>query len=290
LDVVPTLDQIIERSDILPFEFAEGAAGIMYTCNGGFIDFGHLLDQIELTHYYHHYLTKGGANTETSTIPIYGFDKGTVTFKQKVPEADRATTAASIVFDESVFYELFSYWILSPGMHNSGFSPEDLVSNYIGVRVAERALQSTNKRFERAVDDELAAVLDLLEPRTKAQTQAAFDAINGTWVESTTSRLVFFDDDFLFRRNFNFSPISPCFVTAAGTGCSGTPAFPSSIPSSFPPTITDRYEAEFKVKNDDAKAKLGATVKRSEFANKLTAILTDAEGRPHGPGSFQCPP
>jgi hypothetical protein len=266
---------ILDEADVTSsYTFGGGPTGIMYTCNGGFLDFGHLFDYVDLTLYYYHFLTKDGANVPGKTIPLY-HNSGTVTIKQNVPEVDRPTTAASIAFDFSVFYEILTYWRTGVGRHNSSFSPEDLVSNYLGTRVAERALKAKGKKFDAAVNAELKLVLGLLLPRTKAQTDEALKAIDKIWVTDVRSMAAMNFEDYLKRRNFTFSSIAPCFVTAPAIGCTGTPAFPSSLGTSYPASIRDLYDVEYIVDHPQPKAKLGNTVARGSFSSLITTIRAD---------------
>lgn len=171
-----------------------------------------------------------------------------------------------------------TYWVSGAGQHNSSFSPEDLVSNYIGTRVAERAKKSTIKPFDAAVRSELKAVLQLLIPCTSAQTQAAFDAIDGIWAKDVNSGLLlllFSDDQWLLRRNVNRNPIRPCYVTAAGTGCAGAPAFPSELGTGYPESIRNTYDARYAVFRSEAVGRLGSTMRKADFASLIADITND---------------
>ncbi len=293
---------IVEATILTPYTYRTNPKnGLIYTCNGGFIDTGHLLDHIDLTYYYYQVLTKGGGN-KPGTFPIFATygKEGTVTIKSKVADADVPTLAASIAFDQSVFYEILTYWemealILRGGEHNSSFSPDDLVSNYTGTRIAERALKSIqsnpNTTFDNAVTAEIKTVFGLLKPCTATQTAAAFTAITNSWVGDPNARLAINNDRYTRRRNFNYLNISPCYVTTAGTGCTGTPAYPSEIPTSFPAAITVAYDVEWSLvagSEDKVKQKIGATVKKANFATLITAMKADAATRyPDGPS--ECP-
>jgi hypothetical protein len=268
---------ILEESEVTKYTYGFSTSGLMYTCNGGFLDFGHVFDNIELTFYYHHFLTKGGANTPGKTFT--GNDGEKLTIKTAIAAADRPTVAASMAFDAGVFHEIITYWVSGGGAHNSSFSPEDLVSNYVATRIAERALKATGKKFDEAVRDELKKVLALLKPCTKAQTKAALQAIDGTWVTDVTGGT--FDqeldsDDYLKHRNVNVASIAPCYVSAPGTGCGATPAFPASdLGTSYPNSIRDSYDAEYVVSVASARTKLGAKLKKSSFTSSISAITSD---------------
>lgn len=273
--MLSTYHDIFEEIDVLKYRWGD-PGGVMYTCNAGFLDFGHLFDFAEITTYYHHFLTKGGANVPGKSFA--GFWQDRVTIKSNIAASDRPTVAASITFDFSVFYEIMTYWVSGPGKHNSSFSPEDLVSNYIGVRVAERAVRNTGMNISLAIRKELKAVLPLLGPRDTFQSQAAYAAIDGIWVKHVGGLIgfAFEDDDYLLRRNLNYRPISPCYVTAAGTGCTGSPAFPSDLGTSFPDNIRDSYDMEFTVWESEAQTRLGKKVKRADFPRLVADIRADS--------------
>lgn len=272
-----TMHRIVDEADIGAYQLGKGTTGLMYTCNGGFIDFGHLFDYVDQTAYYHHYVAKADASDPKKKL-IPGYPNGKVIMKTNSAAADWPTVAASIAFDYSIFHEIESYWIMFPGMHNSAFSPEDLVSNYTGARIAERALRvvkATGKKFDDAVTAELKTVLGLLQPRTKAQTEAAFRAITGSWVTDAFSELALGNNGYLKRRNVNHAPIRPCFVSDPGTGCAGVPAYPSAIGTSFPAAISSSYDAEYVV-DSDAQYRLGSTVKKADFVRLISDITTHA--------------
>ena len=275
-------DTIVESGDVTSYTPGKPLEGLMYTCNGGFIDFGHLFDNLELTLYYNFFLTKGGLNKAGDRITIFN-SEGTVTLKKPVPTVDAPMIAASIAFDYSVFYEILTYWINFPGSHNSSFSPEDLVSNYTGVRIAEKALSTPGKTLNTALQDELKRVLGLLDARSRAQTFAALTAISGVWVLNADDETALGLNGYLLRRNYSV-PIAPCFVTAAGTGCTGTPAYPAALPNTFPSHIAGYYDVEFDVPILNVKARnmLGSTVKKSSFTKAVTDIKADkpASGTP----------
>lgn len=288
----PVGEQVVDTTKLGPYKLDGGdVVGIVYTCRGGFIDFAHLRDLVGLTYYYHHALTKGGANVVGKKIlqyPIIGRPPlGGVTIKKNVPAADRIDVAASMAFDQSVFYEIETYWqddFVDIGMHHSAFSPEDLVSNFIGTHIATRALRLTTIPFEKAVTQELNAVINLLQPLTKEKTKEAFALIEGSWVTS-------FDlsaqvrQNYLRRRNFNYTQITPCYVAAQALGCPDAPTFPSEIPRSYPASISSYYDVDYKVEFK-ARRKLGEIFSKSRFASEIAKMKTDAEAR-YGTG-FQC--
>src|SRR2546430_10748342 len=112
--------------------------GPVYTCAAGFLDLGHLRDHIDLTKYYFSWLRKLKFAKDAS-IPATAFD-GIIVINKDIPKEDRIDVARSIAYSQSIAYEIFEYWSNVPGFHNSAFSPEDLVSNFLGTYVAGVAL------------------------------------------------------------------------------------------------------------------------------------------------------
>jgi hypothetical protein len=222
-----------------------------------------------------------------------------VTILQDIPDDDIEETAASIAYDQGVFHEISTYWdignaTVQGGGHNSGFSPEDIVSDYLGARIAQRALGSAaifDLTFDAAVTKDIQTVMRLLDTRTKAETHAAFQAIKQQgWVTDPNSDAEANTDGYLKRRNFNISTMKPCYVSAPGIGCTGTPAFPIEIATGFTTRVTDRYSIEFSTdfESAGARAKLGSSVKRSEFTTVVEAIRQDAKIRYPGI-TTECP-
>jgi hypothetical protein len=299
--MLSTYHPILELSNVTSYTYGAKIEGQMYTCHAGFVDFGHLFDYVDATAFYYYYLAKGlrpappgggpsarGLNKQGDKLPI--FKEGKMTLKQDVAKADWAITAASMAFDYSVAYEIVSYWQSGGGAHNSAFSPEDLISNYLGTRIAERALNlvGPGKTYDQAVREVVKIIIPLLGPRTKAQTLAAFTAIDGIWVKDAFGptlpggiripRIPLHDDRYLLRRNVNHRPVRPCYVSDPGIGCTGVPTFPTDIGNTFPDNIRDSYDAEYVIPSDkapEAIAKLGKTIKKSDFTRLISDITTD---------------
>jgi hypothetical protein len=188
-----------------------------------------------------------------------------------VPAADRVAVAQSIAYDTSIFHEIESYWDFSPGMHNSAFSPEDLVSNFLGTYVGGRALAASGS-FDSSATSEINALLASLGARSPSETAGALSLISGRGIQSL-SLSDLRNNRYLSRRNFNLSPIVPWLVTGA-PGCVTTP-FPSAIPRSFPPAILAYYEVEFRVPAAAA-GHVGTTLKSTAFAGAITTIKAHA--------------
>ena len=216
--------------------------GPMYTCAGGFIDIAHLRDLVDLTRYYHHWLTVGGKNSAGDSFSPFHY-RGKVTIKATVPAAQRIDVARSMAYDHSVFHEIYSYWNKVTGMHNSAFSPEDLVSNYLGTYVGGLALAAGGV-FDTAVTTALNTLLADLGARPAADTRATFSLIIGRWITGS-GVLDLRSNDYLRRRNFDVRPINPWLVPGA-PGCAVT-TWPVHVPKEIPLGISGLYEMDLAV-------------------------------------------
>jgi hypothetical protein len=173
--------------------------GTVYTGKAGFVDFGHLWDVCFLTAWIFQNLhaANGAAGT------TFDVGEGTVTVTSTAPPDEWLVLARAIAYHEGLAHEISSYWILSPGMHNSSFSPEDLCSNFLGTLVAERALLAGGV-FVDGAHMEAKKLLADLDGQDDKNTAQAFAAITGKWI--TGGLLDARKDDYLRRRNFTRTP------------------------------------------------------------------------------------
>ena len=98
----------------------------------------------------------------------------------------------------------------------SAFSPEDLYSNLLGIRIASYVIQSgggTSERgFNRATDNALAEALRQLGAAPPEVTRRALDVLDGLWW-SSEERLP--SKRVVLRRNFSLGPeIAPWQIPA----------------------------------------------------------------------------
>lgn len=272
---------VVDPSNLGPHKYGGGDIyGSVYTCAAGFLDLGHLRDHIDLTKYYYDLLKKNKF-VANITIKATAFD-GIITTTKAIPKADRIEVARSIAYSQSVAYEIIEYWYNVPGFHNSAFSPEDLVSNFLGTYVAAQALQASGS-FDTAATKALSDLLTLVGARAPADTMVAFQKIAGIYITSITNVVAFQSKDFLKRRNFNVSPISPCLIPGIN-GCSST-TFPSSIPTQFDPRISTYYDMSFStpadtrlgVKIGSGQAHLGTSFQLSDFTKAIADIQADSQ-------------
>ena len=282
--------------------FRKEASGLIYTCLGGFIDLGHLRDFADLTRLYYYLLLKqpkeNGVIKEGSVFPVLpthgGFD-GVVIVKKDIPATKDdldllINIARSLAYDVSIFYEISTYPVISffePGKHASAFSPEDLVSNFLGTHVADQAIrkeieggsQVNTGVFDTEVTKVLRSLLEKLQAREKSVTIQALDGIADRWIRSGVI-IPGLDTLHLQRRNFEYKVITPWLVSEIDS-CGSLPFnFPSDIERQLLDDIRSFYTAHF---NFGHELLGGGSVHDSDnFDSLIAKIKADAEDR-YGP-------
>ncbi len=260
--------------------------GITYTCAGGFFDFGHARDTLDQTRFHYYHLTQGGQNKPGGSYRGFYLSGALVKVKAKIPDDQVLETAASLAYDESVFHEIETWYQMDIGGHHSSFSPEDLVSNFLGTWVARKAIPMGGD-FDTAATTQLKNLLTQFGARPPADTRAAFAAITGRWIIPTKDYNSGTDLRYLLRRSFEVDPVVPWLVPNLGF-CTST-TWPSSVPKGFSTAIKNRYDISFIVPAY-ASADLGKTLQRSTFAGAMAKIKTEAaQPRPDPPGVDTAP-
>ncbi|MEP6689606.1 MAG: DUF4056 domain-containing protein [Gemmatimonadaceae bacterium] len=194
-------------------------SGLIYCGKAGFFDLGHARDMIDLTKFLHDQLTASGGPPQVIRTLL-----GIVSIRRT--PADPLETAAAIAFEDARGHEIVSWDTLAPGGRNSSFSPEDLVSNFLGTVVARRAIArmaTPGVTFAAASTKELNDMLTSLDAQTETESDKAFNLINHRWVDFGGT-LSLGSNSYLLRRNFSRVPFkaghpsdaaTPAFVTAA---------------------------------------------------------------------------
>lgn len=162
--------------------------GIIYTHRGGFIDLGHLRDYADWTAYLYSLIHRGAENGEDVILDL-GSEGGAKTLHIKDPQdlssSDQYELAGKIAYDLSVWHEIAtwygaSYIPMVPERYSS-FSPEDLYSNLLGVKLGILALKS-DLDYNEAMTQILATTLDSLEVvRSMEETYAAMQQVENIW-------------------------------------------------------------------------------------------------------------
>ena len=161
--------------------------GIVYTRRGGFIDMGHLRDQVDWTAFLYTELRQNKQNGKfTMTL---GREGGEKTLNALLPatlsDHDLILLAGKITYDLSVWHEIATWFGAStipfvPERYSS-FSVEDAYSNLLGVTIGIKALQS-ELPYEEAVTqiiDETLINLDVIS--NEAETYLAMESVRDIW-------------------------------------------------------------------------------------------------------------
>jgi hypothetical protein len=228
--------------------FAADKVGLIYTCGGGFIDLAHLRDTANLTKFYFDTLSAepGGG---TVIRPPHGQVRATVTVRRHIPPEKRVNVARAIAYAESVFHEIETTWPRTFGsQYQSSFSPEDMVSNFLGTSIAATAIRRSadtpERDFNTLFTEELESAMTRLGAVSRAETKAALDRVAGVWFRGSWTL-----PQYLNRRNYDVWPLRPWLVNDQ-PGCAGRPAaFPLASAPDFriPDEVASYFTADYAV-------------------------------------------
>jgi len=161
--------------------------GIIYTRRGGFIDMGHLRDQIDWMAYLYIQLKKNKPIGNFSMIIGHeGGEKNlNVQILSNLKDIDLILLAGKIAYDLSVWHEIATWFGAStipfvPERYSS-FSFEDAYSNLLGITIGIKALQS-DLPYEKAVTEIISETLTNLDVVTnETETYLAMDQVRNIW-------------------------------------------------------------------------------------------------------------
>ena len=184
------IDQVISIDDLGEHHYmgnkSEGT-GTIYTNKGGFIDMGHLRDQIDWTRYLYTTILNSRGKGEV-ILPLRN-EAGRKTLYLNVPAQfdnnDCILLAGKIAYDFSLWHEISTWFGAStiPLMPEkfSSFSVEDVYSNLLGVHVGMKTLRS-KQPFNVAATQIIESTLDSLDVvKTVKETYDAYNAVNNKW-------------------------------------------------------------------------------------------------------------
>lgn len=247
----PWVDPLFDPSDKLTHRYGAGTwfyvrraevNGLAYTCSVGFIDLGHVRHVADLTHYYGRLREVAGPGDGLRTV---GHD-GLIGITRPLPANDlnvRLQIARSLAYDESIFYEIETYWSKLLGQHHSAFSPEDLVSNLVGTYVGEQAVEYMQAKavgFDTAVTRVLGTTLRHLGALSAGQSRAALAEIDNVWFTGSPQSL-----GYLRRRNFGYDPVTPWRLEGV-RGCADHTPFMDPV-RPLPQGRHDLYAVKYKI-------------------------------------------
>jgi len=202
--------------------------GLVYTCRGGFIDTAHARDYADWAMFIGSRFARDLETGTTIRLPDEGGAR-TIVLKPLEPELleryDRVLAAANlaqwITLRLSIWHEIATWfwWSSVRGFpeKSSAFSPEDVYSNLVGIKIAMalgyRRSARTENQYNQAVTRWLDEVLAVLGAVPKDAGRAAMRAVDGVWWDSN-KRLP--DPTLVIRRSFDIdSPITPWVVREA---------------------------------------------------------------------------
>jgi hypothetical protein len=205
--------------------------GLVYTCHGGFIDIAHVRDYADWTLYLSaqagRLLSNGGGVIE---LP----DEGGVRRIRVEPAEDALTIRPGsrilavelgqwLAYQLSIWHEIVTWygWSAIPAWPEkvSAFSPEDLYSNLVGVKVGaatiyDRAATPTSI-YNRSMTYAIPRVLEHLVAVPRAEGREAMYAVDGVWWDSR-KRLP--AAELVLRRHIvPAREVEPWLVSMAGT-------------------------------------------------------------------------
>jgi len=198
------------------FRHREGN-GLLYTCRGGFIDTAHVRDYIDWTVYLGSTIARSLSTGTTIEFPDEGEGGQRRIVSQPVPQDTinrhgiariAAPMAQWIGFQLSIWHEIATWygwsWTKTFPETASSFSPEDLYSNVLGVKLfaalVPRSSARTEYLYNSTVDSWLEVVLEHLDPVPKSIGVEAMRSVDQHWWDSSR-RLP--DKELTLRRHFD---------------------------------------------------------------------------------------
>ncbi|WP_299190204.1 DUF4056 domain-containing protein [uncultured Aquimarina sp.] len=188
-----SIDQVISIDDLNEHHYMgnkDEGTGTIYTNKGGFIDIGHLRDQIDWTRYLYTTIVHNKGKGKV-TIPLRN-EAGRKTLYLNIPEDlstdDSILLAGKITYDLSLWHEISTWFGAStiPFIPEkfSSFSVEDVYSNLLGIHIGMKTLHS-KLPFNKAATLNIGTTLDSLGVvKTAKETYDAYDAIHNKWYTS----------------------------------------------------------------------------------------------------------
>lgn len=209
--------------------FAKENNALIYTCRGGFIDTAHVRDYADWTLFWTIAIARASETGATVELPSEG-GKRRVEIRPLPRElVERyglrrlATSLAQwLAFQLSIWHEIATaYGWASIELYPeyvSAFSPEDLYSNLLGIKIAgglilQRGSAATDSLYDLNMDRWLHATLAYLQPVDANAGKAAALLVDGSWWNSK-ARLP--DPGVVLRRDYDIGDaITPWTISRA---------------------------------------------------------------------------
>lgn len=184
------IDQVISIDDLGEHHYmghkSEGV-GTIYSHRGGFIDIGHLRDQIDWTRYLYTVIlnSKGKGEVILRLRKEAGRKTLYLNVSDNLDNSDCILLAGKIAYDFSLWHEISTWFGASTvplvSEKFSSFSVEDVYSNLLGIHVGMKIL-SSELPFNAAATKHITLTLDSLAVvKTAQETYDAYDAVHNKW-------------------------------------------------------------------------------------------------------------
>ena len=174
--------------------------GLVYTCRGGFIDTAHVRQHADATFFL---ITAIGRKFDTGGSISLPDEGGRITVllnpisEQMLQRHGRKLltlkAAQWVAFELSVWHEIATWYgyasIKAFPEKISAFSPEDIYSNLLGIKICGGILMnkgaSSESDYNRSMDAWLKRVLERLQVLSKEDSIEAMQLVDGHWWDST---------------------------------------------------------------------------------------------------------
>jgi len=174
--------------------------GLIYSCRGGFIDIAHVRDNADLMIFMLTAIGRGMDGGADISVPDQG---GRITVRvnplgeESVRRYGRERLAMAItewvIFELSIWHEIATWYGYSSieqwPEKISAFSPEDLYSNLVGIKISagimnnNRAGDETD--YNRSMDAWIKRALQRLEAVSKDESIEVMNLVDGLWWDSS---------------------------------------------------------------------------------------------------------
>lgn len=261
-------------SSQMPGDIADENNGLIYTCRGGFIDLAHVRDCADLTVY----LTAKVQRLMDAGGVIELADQGGKRHiriepvdAERIADVGRRELAVALAqwltFQISTWHEIATWYGFSSMAtwpeKMSAFTPEDLYSNMVGIKLAGGIISSRDGSDEIDYNNSMNAWMTVafkrMQATTRSSAKAAMYSVDGRWWDSA-QRVP--EWKLVTRRNFETGPtLKPWLVSAASApepepsiGCDNAgPPLRLRNPSSFEGVRFD-HDATLEIDVDDTVA------------------------------------
>jgi len=200
--------------------------GVVYTCRGGFLDTAHIRDWADTTVYLTAQISRNMDAGATIELAEQGGKRRIVLAaidRERVANVGRRAATVALAqwlsFQLSIWHEIATWYgyasIATWPEKISAFSPEDLYSNLLGIKLAGgiSLLRENNdeESYNKAMDAWIAMTLERLRAVPKTSATQAMRSVAGIWWDPTKSIP---DWKLVMRRRLDTGPLLKPWVVA----------------------------------------------------------------------------